>query len=151
MGGCVKLVIMASNYATPSADLINIVQTAIDPTQNAGEGLGLAPIGHNVLVVGVGTTTINITTTLTYATGWSWATAQDSVKAVIDDYFKELAESWADSGALVVRISQIESRILSECSSIITDISGTKLNGSASNVTLNEDNIPVRGTVGENG
>lgn len=151
VGGCVKLVIMASNYATPSADLINIVQTAIDPTQNAGEGLGLAPIGHNVLVVGVGTTTINITTTLTYATGWSWATAQDSVKAVIDDYFKELAESWADSGAIVVRISQIESRILSECSSIITDISGTKLNGSASNVTLNEDNIPVRGTVGENG
>ena len=147
VGGSVKLVIMAANNATPSADLINIVQTAIDPVQNAGEGMGLAPIGHNVLVVGVGTTTINITTTLTYATGWSWATAQESVKAVIDKYFKELAEVWADTGAITVRISQIESRILMECASIITDISGTQLNGSTANVTLGEDNIPVRGTI----
>ena len=147
VGGSVKLVIMAANNAAPSADLINVVQTAIDPVQNAGEGLGLAPIGHNVLVTGVGTTTINITTTLTYATGWNWASAKDHIKATISKYFNELAETWADTNAIVVRISQIESRILSECSSIITDISGTQLNGSASNITLAADNIPVRGTV----
>jgi len=54
-----------------------------------------------------------------------------------------MAEAWEGSGALTVRISQIESRILSECSAYITDIGSTTLNGTAANITLGEDNIPV--------
>lgn len=44
VGGTVKLVILASDYGAPSPTLIEEIQTAIDPVQNAGEGLGLAPI-----------------------------------------------------------------------------------------------------------
>ena len=53
MGGTVKLVIMASDFKAPTPTLLEEIQTAIDPEQNAGEGLGLAPIGHVVLVSGV--------------------------------------------------------------------------------------------------
>lgn len=48
---------------------------------------------------------------------------------------------------LTVRISQIESRILSECSNMVTDIGGTKINGQESNLALGPDSIPSRGEV----
>ena len=147
VGGTVRLVIMASNNAVPSETFLDEIQTAVDPVQNAGEGLGLAPIGHVVNVVGVEPETVDITLNLTYAAGWDWAAVQSYVVAVIDDYFAELAESWATADFLTVRISQIESRILSACSAMVTDIGGTQINGVEANLVLGADSIPVRGAV----
>ena len=147
MGGTVKLVLMASNNAAPTETLIDTVQTAVDPTQNAGEGLGLAPIGHVVNVTGVTPESVNITLNLTYATGWNWDAVKSYVESVIDEYFEELAGTWASSDYLTVRISQIESRILSGCAAMITDIGGTKINGKEENLVLDADSIPVRGDV----
>ena len=147
VGGTVKLVLMASNNAAPTETLIDTVQTAVDPTQNAGEGLGLAPIGHVVNVTGVTPESVNITLNLTYATGWNWDAVKSYVESVIDEYFEELAGTWASSDYLTVRISQIESRILSGCAAMITDIGGTKINGKKENLLLDADNIPIRGDV----
>lgn len=147
VGGTVRLVIMASNNAVPSETFLEEIQTAVDPVQNAGEGLGLAPIGHVVNVVGVEPETVDITLNLTYAAGWDWAAVQSYVVAVIDEYFAELAESWATADFLTVRISQIESRILSACSAMVTDIGGTQINGVEANLVLGADSIPVRGAV----
>lgn len=143
VGGTVKLVIMAANNAAPSTELINLVQTTMDPTQNAGEGLGLAPIGHVVKVEGVIPTTIAVSTHLTFATGYVWNDAKAAVNNTVAKYFDELAEAWENGAALIVRISQIESRILSECAAYISDIGNTKLNNATQNITLGEDNIPV--------
>lgn len=147
VGGAVRLVIMASNDTAPTETLLEEVQTRIDPTQNAGEGLGLAPIGHVVRVEGVTLEPVDIELHLTYAVGWSWEAVQSYVEGVIDNYFVELAQTWASSDFLVVRISQVESRILSGCASMITDIGGTKINGVESNLALHPDSIPVRGEV----
>ena len=151
VGGTVRVVIMGTDYYGSSsermAQLIDKVQTAIDPTQNAGEGLGLAPIGHVVSVGGIESITVNVSTNLAFVAGHTWEDAKEAVEAVIDSYFNELAESWESNTNLIVRISQIESRILSECSAFITDISDTQLNGAAANITLDEDCIPVRGVV----
>lgn len=146
VGGTVKAVIIDSTYGVPSSTLIDAVQTAIDPTQNAGEGLGLAPIGHVVKVFGVSAQTVNISFTLTYSSGYSWATVSTAVTAAMNDYFKELAEGWEDAeGNLIVRISQIETRVLAITG--IVDITATKINGVASNLTLNDDAIPSLGTI----
>lgn len=147
VGGAVKLVIMASDGAAPTETLLEEVQTRIDPTQNAGEGMGLAPIGHVVPVDGVAPELVDIELHLTYAPGWSWEAARSYVEGVIDNYFMELAQIWASSDFLVVRISQMESRILSGCAAMITDISGTKINGVENNLALDPDSIPVRGEV----
>lgn len=146
-GGTVKLVILASNNTVPSSTLLEEIQAIVDPTQNAGEGIGLAPIGHVVTVVGVGKEVVDIALNLTYAPGWSWEAAESYVEKVIDDYFEELAKSWAASDRIIVRISQIESRILAECSTMVTDLSGTRVNGEEANLVLDEDSIPVRGDV----
>ena len=147
VGGTVKLVLLASNNTAPSDALLGEVQTAVDPTVNAGEGLGLAPIGHVVYVTGVEQVPVNLTLNLTYASGWTWSTAKSYVEAVIDGYFAELAGTWAASDHLTVRISQIESRLLSECSDMIMDIANTQINGKAENLVLGADSIPVRGNI----
>ena len=84
---------------------------------------------------------------LTYAPGWSWEAVQGYAAGALDAYYEELARQWAGSNFLTVRISQIESRILSACSTMITDIGGTKINGKEENLVLDPDSIPVRGAV----
>lgn len=144
-GGTVKLVIIDSTYNVPSSTLIDAVQTAVDPIQNQGKGVGFAPIGHVVTVEGVSATTININTNITYQEGWTWADIEPYVHKAIDDYFFELASSWENENNLIVRISQIETRILNIAG--VVDIEDTTINGQAQNFVLGADNIPVRGEV----
>ncbi|ASS76808.1 phage tail protein [Tumebacillus algifaecis] len=144
-GGTVKCTIIASDYSVPSATLIDEVQTLIDPEVNQGEGLGLAPIGHVVTITGASAVTINVATTLTLATGTTPGMVQADVEAEVAAYLLSLRTSWKDQQSLVVRISQIEARILNV--SGVVDVTGTTLNGTAANITLNSDEIPTLGTV----
>ena len=140
-----KLVIIDSTFSKPSTTLINAVQTAIDPTQNQGKGVGIAPIGHVVTVVGCDETTVNIETHITFQEGWSWEALKPYVEAAIDEYFKELSTEWDSNSNLIVRISQIETRLLDLTG--VLDIADTTLNGVAQNLTVAADNIPVRGDI----
>ena len=147
VGGTVKLVLLAANNTVPTDTLLDDVQTAVDPTENAGEGLGLAPIGHVVHVTGVTPEPVNLTLNLTYAPGWDWAAVRSYVENTVDAYLAELTGQWSSSDFLTVRISQIESRILSTCPTMVTDIGGTKINGKEENLALGPDSIPVRGSM----
>lgn len=144
-GGTVRLAIVASDFSIPTLDLIESVQTAIDPTENQGKGVGIAPIGHVVTVGGVTSATVDIVTEITYQDGWDWDDVKPYAEAAVDSYFKELSQIWADNDALIVRISQIEIRFLDLPG--IVDIANTTLNGIAQNLTLEADEIPVRGDV----
>lgn len=144
-GGTVKLTIIDNTFSEPSEDLVEEVKTTADPYPNEGMGYGFAPIGHIVTVEGVQGVTLNIETEITYAEGWSWEAAGSIITKAVDDYFKELSMSWEDNQNLIIRISQIEARIL-DCAGVI-DIFGTTLNGSTSNLYLGENEIPVRGTI----
>lgn len=144
-GGTVKLVIVDSTFDVPSTALIDDVQEAVDPVASAGEGLGFAPIGHVVTVAGVTGTTVNITTTITYEDGYVWADIEPYVEDIIDEYFTELSETWEDETYLVVRIAQIESRVLGITG--VLDIASTTINAVAENLILDADSIPVRGVI----
>lgn len=146
VGGTVKLVIINSTFKVPSKTLVDQVQTAVDPLQNAGEGVGIAPIGHVVRVEGVQEETVDLGFALYYQRGWAWEDISGYVTKEINEYFTELAESWANQEeALVVRISQIESRLLSIAG--ILDIANTTINEKAANHTLALDHIPVLGSI----
>lgn len=147
-GGTVKLTIIDSQFALPTEELIESVKTAADPYPYEGLGYGFAPIGHVVTVEGVEGVPVNIVTNITYREGWSWESAKSYILNAIDGYMTEIAKQWETSDSLVVRISQLESRIL-DCEGVI-DIADTKLNGLASNLSLTENQIPVRGTVNGN-
>lgn len=144
-GGTVKLTIIDSDYNKPSPTLIDEVQTAVDPVLNQGEGYGIAPIGHVVTVVSVDEVEIDVESEITLQAGYTWEDVKPAVEAAIDDYFAELRSQWADSETLVVRISQIEVRVLAING--IVDIKNTKLNGQQQNIELGPYEIPVLGEV----
>ena len=145
VGGTVKLTIIASDFSVPTSTLVDTVQTAIDPEQNAGEGLGLAPIGHVVNVVAVESVSINVTVHITFGNDYSWDTLENPVRNAIAAYLLTLRQSWADEDNTIVRVAQIENRILGITG--IIDVSDTTINGSTENLTLGRDEVPVLGTV----
>ena len=142
-GGTVLLTILNSDYGVASDTLIQTVQNTIDPAENAGEGYGLAPIGHVVSVKSAKEVTVTLKTKITFDTGYSWSNLQNSIDTAVQDYLLELRKGWADTAYLVVRISQIETRLLSIKG--IVDIENTKINGSADNLTLGKYEVPVFG------
>lgn len=144
-GGTVKIVLVDSEWSVPSSELVEEVQEAIDPVGTQGTGVGLAPIGHVVTVAGVTGTTIDVSFTLTFSGSASWATTQEAVKAAIQSYFDDLTRTWADSENLIVRVSQIETKVLNVDG--IIDITGTTINQGTANISLDADEIPVLGAV----
>lgn len=144
-GGTVKLVIVNSQYQKPSNELIDDVQTIVDPIPNQGDGVGIAPIGHVVTVEGVTEETVNVATNIAYQEGWTWEDIEPYVQTAIDDYFLELNQIWSQNENLVVRISQIETRLLNLTG--VIDISGTSINGLEENLLLDANSIPIRGDV----
>lgn len=146
VGGTVLVTIVDSDdFGEASKTLIDTVQTALDPVQNAGEGVGLAPIGHVVSVKSAGATLVYVTTTVTFDEGYNWSNLKTAIQDAVDAYLLELRQGWAATTSTIVRISQIESRILAVPG--VADIANTKINGSASNLTLGTYNIPVIGGV----
>ncbi len=90
-------------------------------------------------------TVVNISTTITYQDGYSWNDIKPYVENVIDEYFLELSKEWENEKNLIVRISQIETRILNVAG--VIDIYDTKINNATQNLILDEENIPVRGEI----
>lgn len=145
VGGTVHVAAISSEFKAPSAVLVEKIQEELDPAATAGEGDGTAPIGHVVHVTGVKNMNVNVEADITYKEGYSFSLLEESIKEVLDAYFHELCRSWAEEDHLVVRISEIESRIfrLKE----IDNITAVKLNGDNRNLILEADAIPVRGDV----
>lgn len=138
-GGTVKLLLLDGENKVPDELLIEDVQTKVDPIQNAGEGLGIAPIGHAVTVLPAEGVEVTVAFTLTFK-DTSWGNVQQAVKDAIEGYFSDLRSKWSDVD-IVVRISQIESRIL-DIEGII-DIQNTTLNGSPANLYLTDSQVPT--------
>lgn len=137
--------ILDTSYGVPAASLVAYVQKEVDPEQSHGDGDGIAPIGHKVIIRAAVGVPINIEANITYDDGYSQAALQSQVNGQMDMYLGELARTWRDKEEIMVRIAQIETRILTIEG--ILDIADTKINGMEKNLTLAYEEIPVRGTV----
>jgi len=142
-GGTVKLVIINSDYNIASTTLVQTVQNAIDPTPQ-GTGVGIAPIGHIVTVVSAVEKPIEVSCRLTFSEGYTWSHIQDKAVEAIEAYLLEMRKAWENSD-LVVRISQIENRLLNLEG--VLDIADTTINGVEDNLILKQDELPVFGGV----
>lgn len=146
-GGTVKLVITDSDYHVPSTELVNKVQTLIDPVVNSGEGNGVAPIGHFVTVVAANAANVDITLRLSFQENWNWQKCQTNIENAIDDYFYELNKFWDTEAQIIVRVAQIEARILALEG--VVDVLHTSINGTDRNIVIDKDSLVVRGDVNE--
>jgi uncharacterized phage protein gp47/JayE len=140
--GNVTLVIVDSNYSKPSDELVATVKQAIDP--NDGDGFGLAPIGHTVIVNGASEASININCNFAYTDTYNWDIVKEDVYKAIDNYFVELSKEW-ESGNITVRVSHIIKTLLDIVG--VEDVTDVTINGRDDNCELGTNDIPVRGTV----
>ncbi len=145
VGGTVLLTIISSEFGPVSGELVRTVQEAVDPERCAGEGYGLAPIGHVVTVRGAVPVPVDVRTVLTFDEGYGWDRLRSSLEDAVSAYLLALRKEWADSAHLVVRISQMETRLLGVPG--VVDIQDTRINGSGSNLILGQYEIPVFGSV----
>ena len=143
-GANVLVVITNAEHGVANSTLVSKIQELIDPLQNQA-GDGLAPIGHICHVRTAEGVAININTNIVYDTGFSFQALQSHITKAVDEYLHQLNLAWDKNDSLVVRISNIESRILAIEG--VKDISDTKLNGVASNVILDKNAIAVRGKI----
>ena len=144
-GGTVLLTIIDSEFGPASDALVQTVQDTMDPDINAGDGYGLAPIGHVVKVESAKVKQVAIKSTITFEPGYGWDNLQSSIEDAVSDYFLGLRKEWSDTSYLVVRVSQVDNRILGVPG--VIDVQDTFLNGAASNLVLDEYEIPMFGGV----
>ncbi|MFI3236822.1 MAG: baseplate J/gp47 family protein [Lachnospiraceae bacterium] len=146
VGGTVLLTVVNSlDYGASSETLLDSIQSIIDPLENAGEGYGLAPIGHVVSIKSAIPVQVYISSTFTYEEGYNWTSLKTLIYAAVNDYLLDLRKAWANGTYTIVRISQIETKILAIDG--VLDIANTKINGSEGNLTLGMYEIPILGGV----
>lgn len=143
-GGTVKLTILNSEFNKASSELIQSVQNIIDPTQD-GHGVGLAPIGHVVTVDTVEEIEVNVSTSITFDEGYSFDGQKQKIIDTISEYLLEIRKDWANQTNSIVRIAQVESRIMNIEG--VIDISNTKINSSSANLMLTKYQTPKMGGV----
>lgn len=142
--GKIRIVIVDSTFKDVSTELIETVSKTLVPNPNdAGGGQGLAPIGHQVEVVGVGKEIVNIRSKITLD-----SKVQDierDLKEQIEEYFDELRSNFGNDEVTTVRISAVENKILGIRG--VIDVSGTTLNGYEKNLEVDAVKIPILGAV----
>ncbi|MDE6053471.1 MAG: baseplate J/gp47 family protein [Lachnospiraceae bacterium] len=144
-GGTVLLTIINSEFEAASEALVQTVQTVVDPEVNAGEGYGLAPIGHVVNVKSVEEREVTVRTTIIFEQGYGWGNLQNSLEDAVSDYLLKLRKEWASGSSIIIRLRQIENHILNLPG--IVDMQDTLINDAAENLTLGEYEIPVFGGI----
>ncbi len=142
-GGTVRLVFATRGNNKPTNELKELVQTAVMPLEFPYQGVGFAPVGHNVTVKGVTERTINISAELTLKPGYIIDDIKAYAENAVEEYLAQLRAAWADEENIIIRISSIESRILNITG--IIDIRNTAINQSEENLSIGTDEIPIRG------
>lgn len=154
-GGTVKCSILGADYAPASSELVQNVQTAIDPP-TSGQGMGLAPIGAQVTIVAPTELTVNVSSTLTLAPGYSIEQVQPLVEASIEAYLLSVRQAWGNQiGSTTVEytadvyLSRVTAAIVGTTG--VVNATNVQLNGSAADLILTEtgttQQVPVMGTV----
>lgn len=149
-GGTVKIVVTDSENGVPTTELIQTLQEEIDPIDDQGTGVGIAPIGHIVTVAGVNNETINVTMILEFAENYTVDLIKPYVENAIESYFDSLNSQWEaiyDSGQ--ERIAIPVAVLAGQISTVpgVANIKALSVNGKVfgETYTVAKDNLCVPG------
>lgn len=156
-GGTVKVSILGADYNPASTTLIDQVQTALDPTQNQGEGLGIAPIGHVVTVDTPEAFIVDVTAEINLQSGWSIGQVQEPIETAIEAYLfslrQEFGQSEAGPNIIQYSINIYRARISAFMMGVegVENVPTVLLNGEDADISLTEtaqlQQVPTRGEV----
>lgn len=121
-------------------------------------GLGTAPIGHVVTVVGATEFKVDIVASIELEQGYTLQQIQPSIKDSIEEYFLNLRKNWKKADDLnnysvEIIIARVRSAILNTIG--VKNITDCTLNGDTVDIVLTEDStlqqLPVTGDITING
>lgn len=153
-GGTVKLLITDSEFKEPTSELVSKVQEIIDPIPFHQKGVGVAPIGHYVTVVGAKSRKINITCEILKSRDSNLEEIKREIKSDVEEYFKGQRKKWAtyekvDSSIYVendIRLAKITSIVLNVAD--VIDYETIKFTDTDKKIfELSEDELPFLGDV----
>lgn len=156
--GHVTLYITDSAGLPPSHELVNKVQETLDPHGSEQKGVGLAPIGHFVHVMGAVKDDIDIAVKITYH-GTLGEGEKKEIEKRVAGYLKDLRETYSKTYSgnhptldtrLIVRESYVETSILAANAILggkIIDVNVETINGKEGNYELKDNALPVLGTI----
>ncbi|AZV59117.1 baseplate J/gp47 family protein [Clostridium sp. AWRP] len=137
--GTVKIVIVNENKRAADQQLIQKVKNYIDP-EPSSQGEGQAPIGAALTVVSASERAINLSAKVILAEGYVIQQVQDNFAAAIEQYLSDLA--FKDTYVSYAKIG----RVLLEVDGVV-DYSNLILNDNTVNAALDNEEIPVMGTI----
>lgn len=129
--GTVKVTIVNTDMQPATNDLVTQVQEYIEQVR---------PIGATVTVVSAAGKPIDVSATVILASGYTLQNVQDAFAASLDEYFKEIAFS-----VTYVSYAKIGTLLLNTPG--VVDYSGLTVNSGTANVALQDDEVPVLGSV----
>lgn len=152
-GGTVKIVFCTSEFKPPNGEFVRQVQEVLDPIPYHQQGVGVAPIGHYVTVVGTTKKEVNVKAKISVKPGFVLSDVKQQVVESIKNYLKELNHDWKTTQTvsvntftnvgLILRISKIESCILDVTG--VLDVENLTVNGSKRNIQLDPDELTELG------
>jgi len=135
----VKIVIIDSDKRPASEAIVKAVQDHIDPGVT-GTGEGEAPLGAFTTVTSAAGVPIDVSVTITLSDGYSTQQAIDNILSSLVLYLKEIAfvetiVSYAKVGAAILESEGVE------------DYSALRVNDGTSNISIQNEEVAVVGTV----
>lgn len=130
----VKVSILSASNRAASEELVQEFQEYLDPNSE-GMGNGVAPIGSRVTVSTAIEFPISVTADITLRSGY---TDTAPISTVLENYFASIAYNkdnvaYMSIGAVILGVEGVEA------------IDNLKINGGTTNITLNNEEIPVLG------
>lgn len=147
-GGTVLLSVVDGSYDPITPQFIEVIKNAIDPEEDTGLGVGVAPIGHTVTVITPSVFIVNIQASVTLD-NVTIGQIQQQAEENIAMYFKSIRQSWGDSNVTNIFNIQIANAILAVNG--VINVTNVLLNGIQQDITLTEttqlQQLPYMGTV----
>ena len=156
-GGTVLLSVIDTSYLPIDATFKNFIKNEVDPDEFTGEGMGLAPIGHEVTVSTPETYIVNFSFNLDLAQGYGIEQIRPYVISTLENYFTDLRKSWGvaddeNKYSVAIYIAKINSILLNIEG--IANVTGTTINNTEVDLIIDqtaEDNkLPILGEVAIN-
>lgn len=133
-GGTVKIVPITSGFDIPTEAKITDIQSLLDPVQNQGVGLGIAPIGHIVTVAAPTKLPIIVEADIQLDATYTLEGLREPIETSVKNYIREIQTDWSDVEELTIYTSRLIAAILNVKG--VTNVENLTINNESYNFTI---------------
>ena len=136
--GSVLLSVVDPTYNPISAEFARNLKEQIDPEEESGNGIGIAPIGHFVTITTPVEMTVDVELTLETAVDSEIGEIHQQVEEIITEYFNSVRHQFAQNVRLALYRSKITELIMSGISEVI-NVTDVRLNNTNSDIVYTDE------------